>query len=112
LLPVLHLRVATAHAAVLAAHDERVDLRDLHAEELLDRALDLDLVGVARDFEDHGVVVTKKARLLGEDDGTTNDFLGAHFAPALTAPPLSLSWPFLARRRCSSAFAASCERTR
>src|ERR1700722_73375 len=125
LLPVLHLAVGSPHAAVLAAHDERVDAEDLHLEEGLDRVPDLDLVGTTRDLEHDLVRVPELARLLGQDDGFADDGLGFHFvasfavflAGALAAFPGTGTGtgvapsPGVRRQRCSSAFAASFERT-
>src|SRR5258706_2070211 len=109
LLPVLRLRVTAPHAAIFAAHDERVDAGDLHVEELLHGVANFDFVRVARDLEHDLVRAPKQVRLLGEDDRTTDDFLGAHLSPPFV-PAAEATGRWL-RQRASSAFAASCDRT-
>src|SRR5688572_7103277 len=87
----------TAHALELAAHDHGVDVGDLDVEQLLDRVLDLDLVGVLGHLEDdllgvgrglallgrlHGAVATaglaQLGRLLGEQRAADDGLGGAH----------------------------------
>src|SRR5262245_21902650 len=77
LLPVAQLRVPAPHALVLPAHDQRVDVDDTHLEQGLDRVLDLDLVRVPMDLEDHLVLaLAEPVTLLGEDDRPANDLFG------------------------------------
>src|SRR4029077_14180789 len=57
----------------LAVRDVGANAGDFRAQQLFDRALDLDLVGVRRDLEhDRASVLAQNRRLLG-DQGTTND---------------------------------------
>src|SRR5690349_18600417 len=87
LLPVLHLGVAAAHAAILAAVDHRVDALDLDAEHLLDGVFDLDLVRAAKDLEHDLILPAESVALLREKDRLTDDGLGCHFAPAFFLAP-------------------------
>src|SRR5450631_999511 len=112
LLPVLHLAVRAAHATVLAAHDERVDVQDVHVEKLLHRVPDLDLVRLAGDLG-----------LLRERDGALQDVMRLHFEVSFAAAAglaarfgaafagLPAPSDDLPRQRTSSALAASFDST-
>src|SRR4051812_42282954 len=98
LLPVAQLRVAPPHALVLAAHDHRVDVHDAHLEERLDRVLDLDLVRVLADLEDHLVVALPEAvALLREDDRPADDLFRLHGCLLRGSAPRA-PWPRPSRR--------------
>src|SRR5690242_3344152 len=62
-------------ALALALAVDRVHVRDLHVEDLFDRATDLDLVRVGRNDERVDVLVVGRVRLL-RHDGTDDDVAG------------------------------------
>src|SRR5512132_767612 len=85
LLPGLPLADEAAHPLPLALAVRDADRRDLDAEELLNRAGDLDLVRVASDLEADGVRrILQACRLLG-DERPPDDLLRIHHSPPRVA---------------------------
>src|ERR1700757_2748921 len=62
----LRTEIAAEHLGLALAH-QRVDALDLDVEQLLDRFLDLRLGGLARDLEQHLVVLGGERCLFGHD---------------------------------------------
>src|SRR5512146_2399968 len=101
LLPVAAFGDALAHALHLAALDEGVDASDFDVEQLLDRVLDLELVGGDGHLEDDLIALHLQARgLLGERDRTPDDLFRGE------------DHDFSPLQRASRAFAACFDTTR
>src|SRR6476620_7136759 len=91
----------------LAEAVDRVDRRDLDVEHLLDRDLDLGLVGVRTHDEGVLVRVEQAVALLGHDrcdqDVAVVLVQGAHFEPSLAVPDTNTSYAPLVKTMSSEA---------
>src|SRR5215468_4977526 len=104
----LHVRQLTAHTAEiadLAFANERIDVLDLHVEQLLHGLLDLRLGGMGCDPEDHLVALRGKRRLFGNDrrpdDVVVARIVGGHFKRASSASSAALVRTSVFRRSMS-----------
>src|SRR4051794_34443363 len=111
-LALAHLRAAAALALALAV--DRVDVQDLHVEDLLDSDLDLRLVGLGPHDEGVLVLVEQAVALLRDDRGEQHvpGVADAHaFSSVVSVVPSSLgasaSGPAFAATACSTGACAA-----
>src|SRR5205823_745142 len=86
----LPVRPSTGEPALpldLAVRDGRTDALHLRAKELLDRALDLDLVGACRHLENDGPAVLAQDRRLLRNERASNHVGEFHLLLSRGAPP-------------------------